>query len=38
MKITGTVVALVTPFKNDSSIDFDALKRLIQHVGDGGVE
>ncbi len=38
MKITGTGVALVTPFKNDSSIDFDALKRLIQHVGDGGVD
>ena len=38
MKITGTGVALITPFKQDSSIDFDALKRLIQHVGDGGVD
>lgn len=34
----GTGVALVTPFKSDLSIDFDALKRLLNHVSEGGVE
>jgi len=36
-KFRGTGVAIVTPFKNDSSIDFSALGRVIQHVIDGGV-
>ncbi|HPA87730.1 MAG TPA: 4-hydroxy-tetrahydrodipicolinate synthase [Bacteroidales bacterium] len=36
-KFRGTGVAIVTPFKNDSSIDFSALGRVIQHVTDGGV-
>jgi len=30
-------VAIVTPFKNDSSIDFSALGRVINHVIKGGV-
>lgn len=34
----GTGVALVTPFKNDFSVDVDALKRIVNHVIDGGVE
>lgn len=34
----GTGVALVTPFKNDLSIDFDSLKQLLDHVSEGGVE
>lgn len=34
----GTGVALVTPFKKDYSIDFDALANIIEHVIDGGVE
>lgn len=34
----GTGVALVTPFKSDLSIDFDALKQHIEHVSNGGVE
>jgi 4-hydroxy-tetrahydrodipicolinate synthase len=34
----GTGLALITPFKNDFSIDFDALSNLIEHVIDGGVE
>lgn len=38
MKITGTGVALVTPFNEDKSIDFNALKNLINHVGNGGVD
>jgi len=33
----GTGVALVTPFKK-GKVDFDAIKRIIDHVIDGGVE
>lgn len=33
----GTGVAIVTPFKNDSSIDFAALGRVINHIINGGV-
>lgn len=33
----GTGVALVTPFLEDQSVDFDSLKNLIDHVIDGGV-
>jgi 4-hydroxy-tetrahydrodipicolinate synthase len=36
-KFKGTGVAIVTPFKNDSSIDFAALGRVIDHVINGGV-
>ena len=36
-KFRGTGVAIVTPFKNDSSIDFAALGRLIDHTINGGV-
>ena len=34
----GTGVAIVTPFKNDSSIDFAALGRVVNHVIAGGVD
>lgn len=34
----GTGVALVTPFKQDFSIDFEALERIVNHVIEGGVE
>ena len=37
-KFTGTGVAIVTPFKNDFSIDFAALGRVINHVINGGVD
>ena len=37
-KISGTGVALITPFKNDKSVDFNALKTLINNVIDGGVD
>ena len=30
-------MAIVTPFKNDSSIDFAALGRIVNHVIEGGV-
>jgi 4-hydroxy-tetrahydrodipicolinate synthase len=36
-KFKGTGVAVVTPFKNDSSIDFTAMGRVINHVIKGGV-
>ncbi|MBD0332937.1 MAG: 4-hydroxy-tetrahydrodipicolinate synthase [Chitinophagaceae bacterium] len=37
-QLTGTGVALVTPFKKDFSVDFDALRKLINFVIDGGVQ
>lgn len=36
-KLKGTGVAIVTPFKNDSSIDFAAFGRVVNHVIKGGV-
>ncbi len=35
---TGSGVALVTPFKQDSSIDYNALARLVQLQIDGGTD
>ena len=37
-KLIGTGVALVTPFKEDFSIDFDSLGNLINHLIDNGVD
>jgi 4-hydroxy-tetrahydrodipicolinate synthase len=34
----GTGVALITPFKADTSIDWEALERVIEHVVKGGVD
>lgn len=34
----GAGVALVTPFHNDGSIDFDALRKLVQLQIDGGTD
>lgn len=34
----GTGVALVTPFKKDFSVDVEALKRIVRHNINGGVE
>lgn len=36
--LIGTGVALVTPFKEDFSIDTDALKRIVNFAIDGGIE
>ena len=36
-KIMGTGVALVTPFNEDMSIDYRGLKKIINHVIEGGV-
>ena len=35
-KFVGTGVALVTPFKEDLSVDFDALKKLVNYNIDNG--
>ncbi|MFY0627266.1 MAG: 4-hydroxy-tetrahydrodipicolinate synthase [Reichenbachiella sp.] len=34
----GTGVALVTPFREDLSVDYDALAQLVEHLTDGGVD
>jgi len=36
-KFRGTGVAIITPFKNDSSIDFSSFGKVINHVINGGV-
>ena len=36
-ELKGTGVAMVTPFNADGSVDFQALKKLTQHLVDGGV-
>ncbi len=37
-ELVGTGVALVTPFKEDFSIDTDALTRIVHYCIDGGVD
>ncbi len=37
-ELTGTGVALITPFKDNYEIDFDALEKVIDFVIDGEVE
>jgi 4-hydroxy-tetrahydrodipicolinate synthase len=37
-KFHGVAPALVTPMLADGQVDYKALKRLIQHVTDGGVD
>ncbi len=36
-KFIGTGVALITPFKNDLSIDYDALEKLVEHNITNGI-
>lgn len=36
-RLTGTGVAIVTPFRNDRSIDFPSLGKLIDHIVEGRV-
>ena len=36
--LIGTGVALVTPFKNDFSIDVEALHRIVKYAIQGGIE
>ena len=35
MLFTGTGVAIVTPFHNDKTVDFDALQRIVDHCIEG---
>lgn len=37
-KFKGVGVALITPFKEDGSVDFPALKRLVDHCSAGKVD
>jgi 4-hydroxy-tetrahydrodipicolinate synthase len=37
-QLRGTGVALITAFKADGSIDYDAMEKVIDHVLKGGVE
>ena len=34
----GTGVAIVTPFRNDCSIDFKSLEKIVEHIISGGVD
>ena len=36
--LTGSVVALVTPFDADGKVDFDALERLVDFHLEGGTD
>ncbi|MBE0668149.1 MAG: dihydrodipicolinate synthase family protein, partial [Bacteroidales bacterium] len=36
-KFKGTGVAVITPFKNDLSIDFSAMGKILEHLIAGGV-
>ncbi len=38
LDLTGTGVAIVTPFKKNGTIDFPALKKLVNHLINGKVE
>lgn len=37
-KFSGVGVALITPFKEDLSVDYDALLRMLNYVSEGGVD
>ena len=37
-KFKGLGIALVTPFKSDGSIDYDALTRLVEYQLSNGVD
>lgn len=37
VNLKGTGVAIVTPFKADGSVDFDALRKLVKHLLEGGI-
>jgi 4-hydroxy-tetrahydrodipicolinate synthase len=37
-KFHGTGVALITPFNTDGLVDYEGLKKLINHLVDGGID
>lgn len=38
MKLSGTGVAIVTPFTSQGAVDFRSLEKLVQHLIQGGVD
>ncbi|MDR0429403.1 MAG: 4-hydroxy-tetrahydrodipicolinate synthase, partial [Tannerellaceae bacterium] len=36
--LQGMGVALITPFKENESVDYDALTRMIDHVTENGTD
>jgi 4-hydroxy-tetrahydrodipicolinate synthase len=36
--LTGTGVAIITPFREDGSIDFTSLEKLLQHITQKGID
>ena len=38
INLKGMGVALITPFKDDESIDFDALSKLIEYQIQNGID
>lgn len=38
MIFKGTGIALITPFKQNGAVDFEALERIVHHVIDGGAD
>lgn len=37
LNLSGVGVAIVTPFKSDFSVDFNALQKLTNHIVEGGI-
>src|SRR5215213_3447531 len=37
-QLRGTGVALITPFKKNQSVDFEALEKLLNHIIENGVQ
>jgi len=37
-KFIGTGVPLITPFKTDGTVDFEAIGKIVNHVIEGGIE
>ena len=37
-KFKGTGVAIITPFRSDTSVDFNAFGKVVNYVIDGGVD
>ena len=38
IELKGTGVAMVTPFNEDKTVDYNGLSNLIEYLIDGGVE
>ena len=38
IEIQGHGVAMITPFRENGSVDFDAIPAIVEHLIDGGVD